>query len=131
MKNQPRLFTLFGMRLADISPELRAAYDLSDSSGVLIMDPGALYQRLDIGTLEEGEYFWCIGDMNITNLREMVAELLRINGLKPPANGQWTQEGHRGQVRIVFSNAHGSTTTYINLTDEDAAELKRLAAVLQ
>jgi serine/threonine protein kinase len=132
MKNPLLLMPLFGMKLADITPELKAAYDLDDSAnGVLIVNPGENCQRLGIGTLEEGEYFWAVGNKNISNLQEMVTELLRINEIDPPAEEKWIEEGHRGDIRIVYSSQHGSSTQYIKLTDDDVVELKKLAAVLR
>jgi hypothetical protein len=131
MKNPLSLVTLLGMKLADITPELKAAYDLDDkANGVLIVNPGENIQRLGIGTPQEGEYFWVVGDKRITNLREMAEEMLRINELDPPTNG-WSQEGYRGSIRIVYSNRHRSSTQHLELTPGDAAELKKLLPALQ
>ena len=49
MKNPITVMTLFGMKLADITAELKAAYDLDDrANGVLIIDPGEDVERLGI-----------------------------------------------------------------------------------
>jgi serine/threonine protein kinase len=131
LKNPLSLVPLFGMKLADITPEIRTAYGLDGApQGVLIVDPGENSQRLGIGTLEEGEYFWMVGNKQIANLREMVAELLRINEIEPSLLRSLLerQEGNRGNIRIVYSSLHWSNTQYMKLTDEDVAELKKLAA---
>jgi serine/threonine protein kinase len=134
LKNPLSLVPLFGMKLADITPEIKIAYDLGVAAqGVLIVNPGQNSQRLGIGTLEEGEYFCMVGSKVIANLREMVTELLRISQIKPSLLGSLLgrqQEGHRGFIRIVYSSQHWSNTQYIKLTDEDVAELKKLAETL-
>jgi hypothetical protein len=106
---------------------LKAAYDLDEEAkGVLIVNPGPNIARLGIGEPEAGEYIWMIGQKPIANLREMLDELLRINELEPPAD-DWREEGHRGHIRLVYSNRHRSITTRIEFTAEDALELKKLA----
>jgi hypothetical protein len=131
MKNPLSLTTLLGMKVADITPELKAAYDLDDhAKGVLIVNPGENHQRLGIGTLKEGEYFWMVGNKRIANLREMVDELLRINELDPPTDG-WSGQGYRGNIRIVYSNLHRSNTQYMKLIEDDVAGLKKLVPVLR
>ncbi len=130
LKNPPSLVSMLGMKLADLTPELKSAYGLSDrANGVLIVDPGEDHERLGIGTLKEGEYFWRVGNKGIANVREMVDELLRINALEP--KGGRITEGHRGYIRVVYSNHHRSNTQYLKLTDDDAAGLKELAATLR
>ena len=39
LKHPPRTVRLFGMELADVTPELQAAYNLDRPTGVLILDP--------------------------------------------------------------------------------------------
>lgn len=128
LKNPPERITLFGMKLADISPELRSAYDLGDAQGVIILDPGPDVAKLNIGNPEEGNYFWVVGEKSISNLREFVSEILRINELEPPGE---PNEGCRGSVRIVYSRPHWSYTTHLkNLSREQNLELKSIAARL-
>jgi serine/threonine protein kinase/5-hydroxyisourate hydrolase-like protein (transthyretin family) len=84
LKNPPQRVTLFGMKLTDLSAELQDTYDLGASKGVLIVDPGEHHKRLGIGALEEGEYFWMVGDKEIA-----------------PLSGKgWIDEGHQGYIRI-------------------------------
>ncbi len=131
LKNPLHASTLFGMKLTDLSPELRTAYDLKKSAGVLIVDPGKDYQRLGIGSPEEGNYFWLVGSKDITNLREMVHEILRINEIPRPSTNDWIEDGYHGYIRVVNSGQHGSFTSYLRLTDGDTAELKALALALE
>jgi hypothetical protein len=133
LKNPLHLIALLGMKLADLSPELQAAYDLDAPTGVLIVDPGENHQRLGIGTLEEGEYFWMVGNNKIANLREMVIELLRISEIDPPTGEGFIEGGHRGMIRVVYAyrGGHGTNTQYLKLTNDDVAELKKFIAVLR
>lgn len=120
---------LFGMTLVDVTPELQTVYDLVDPTGVLILDPGPDHQRLGIGTLDRGLCFWIVGERPIKNLREFVAELLRINNLAPD---QATPAGARGSIRVVYRyrNLAGTNTQRLKLTDLDIAELKKLQLAL-
>ena len=126
----PTPTSLLGMKLADLTPQLVEAYDLEQASGVLVLDPGKATGRPGFGILQEGCYFWTVGDRSVGNLREMVEEILRIEGLEKPLPGR-EQEGFKGWVRVVYSHRHGSMTTTLHLEETDVAELKRLHAVLQ
>ena len=48
---------VLGMQLADVTPELKSAYDLYYERGALILDPGKDSDRLKIGRLAEGYVF--------------------------------------------------------------------------
>lgn len=122
--------TLFGMRLAEVTPELQQTYDLSSSNGVVIVDPGTNQFRLGLGTLTEGDNFWMVGNRAVRGLREMVLAILRINAIEPP--GQ-PNEGCRGRVRLVYEypRGAGTSTQFLSLNDHDLQELMALAAVLQ
>ena len=41
--------SVLGMQLADVTPELKSAYDLQQDRGALILDPGPNPDRLKIG----------------------------------------------------------------------------------
>src|SRR5262249_58765440 len=51
-------YSLLGLQLADVTPELKSAYDLYFDRGALILDPGPDADRLKIGELAEGDVFW-------------------------------------------------------------------------
>jgi len=125
LKNPPKAVSLFGMKLADVNPELQAAYDLSAPTGILILDPGTNSIRLGIGTMSQGERFWMAGYKQVSNLRQMAAELLRLGANETPGD---PNEGSRGSVRVVYDllRGAGTDTEYIKLTDDDIAELKKL-----
>jgi len=125
-----REFTLFGMKLADATPELKAVYNLSEARGVVILDPGSSHQRLGIGALEPGYRFWMVGRKVVRNLGEMVEEILRVESIAPPGD---PNEGCQGSVRVVYvlRKGGGTNTQRLRLSAEDILELKRLAATLR
>ncbi|WP_165234468.1 carboxypeptidase-like regulatory domain-containing protein [Aquisphaera insulae] len=113
---------VLGMRLADVTPEIQAAYGLFNDRGAIILDPGEDPGRLAIGDLEEGNVFWMVGQTRVGSVREFVNQLLsEVNG--PNVAG--------GKIRVVYSfrtvDFVGSSTQYMKLTPEDLKELKALA----
>ena len=122
LKNPPKPVNLLGMKLADVTPELQAVYDLYAPTGVLILDPGTNDLWLGPSVLK-GERFWLVGDRQITNLSEMVAELLRIDAIAPPGD---PNEGCHGSIRVVYDlpGADRTYTTRLKLTEKEVAELK-------
>jgi len=121
---------LLGMQLIDVTPELKAEYQLYHPFGVLILDPGFGHQRLGIGELRKGYYFWMVGNKKINNMREMITEILRINAKPKPTEGGSIDEGHNGFVRVVYGYGKGTNTQYIQFTEEDAKELRRAGRAL-
>ena len=110
------------MQLTALTPELAKAFEFdSDSKGVLILDPGRNSDRLNIGKLEKGYYFWCVGggDQDITSVADFVKQILDKAVAK--------DDGERS-VRIVYSLStlefDGSNTQYLRLTDEDVKQLQ-------
>jgi len=115
-------YDVLGMQLADATPELRSAYDLQDSGGALILDPGPNPDRLDIGQLVEGDNFWIVGEKRVGSVREFVKQILAEAAAQKTAV-------HR--VRVVYSfkslDFDGTNTQYLKLTNDD---LKHLETVL-
>jgi len=124
--------TLLGMQLIDVTPELQAEHRLYHPFGVLILDPGFGHQRLGIGELQKGYYFWMIGNKEIKNIREMITEILRINAKPKPTEGGFIDEGNKGYVRVVYGygNGKGTNTQYLQFTEGDVKELRRAGRVL-
>jgi uncharacterized GH25 family protein len=69
-------YPVLGMRLADVTPELRSTYDLFGESGALIIDPGKGSDRLRIGHLVEGFTFFLVGRTRIGSVSEFVSQLV-------------------------------------------------------
>ena len=117
-----KTYSVLGMQLTALTPELAKAFEFdSDSKGVLILDPGRNSDRLNIGKLEKGYYFWCVGggDQDITSVADFVKQILDKAVAK--------DDGERS-VRIVYSLStlefDGSNTQYLRLTDEDVKQLQ-------
>jgi beta-lactamase regulating signal transducer with metallopeptidase domain/5-hydroxyisourate hydrolase-like protein (transthyretin family) len=124
--------TMLGMKVADVTPEIKEIYDLPPAlDGVVILDPGKDHGRLGIGELREGYFFWIVGNKKIHNVWEMIAEILRINYKPRPTRGGAIREGHRERIRVVYVKKGGTNTQYLKLTDEDADELMSLTKELE
>jgi hypothetical protein len=127
--NPPKRYSLFGMTLANVTPEIQRAYDLPSETGVVILDPGKNHFRLGIGTLAEGESFWIVGERGVRDLREMILEIVRISSIEPPGN---PNEGCRGRVRVVYRYplGGGTNTQFLTLNQDDLQELMALLATM-
>src|SRR5204863_6962892 len=86
-------FTVLGMKLTDLTPELKTAYDLRDAGGALILDPGQNSDRLMIGKLAHGYNFWMVGNKHIASVREFVQQIL--------AEAE-NQNADRYSLRVVY-----------------------------
>ena len=75
---------VLGMQLADVTPELKSAYDLYLDRGALILDPGKDSDRLKIGELAEGYCFFMVGNKRIGSVREFVDRILAETAGKTP-----------------------------------------------
>ena len=69
-------YTVLGMQLTDVTPDLKSAYDLYLDNGALILDPGKDSDRLQIGHLAQGYNFFMVGKKRIGSVREFVNEIL-------------------------------------------------------
>jgi protocatechuate 3,4-dioxygenase beta subunit len=114
--------TVLGMQLANVTPELRSAYDLYHERGALILDPGKDSDRLNIGRLAEGYCFWMVGNTPIGSVREFVSQILAETA---------GQGADLYRVRVVYTlgtlEFDGTNTQYLKLTKDD---LKQLQLVL-
>ena len=111
--------SVLGMRLADVTPELKTGYDLFNDRGALILDPGKDSDRLKIGQLAEGYVFWMVGNKRIGSVREFVDRILAETA------GQNAEEY---SVRVVYSfrtvDSVGTNTQYLKLTKDDLKQLQ-------
>ncbi len=118
----PGTVEVLGMKLADVTPALKDAYDLFNDRGALILDTGRDFHRLAIGQISEGDVFWMVGQKRIGSVREFVDRLL-AEVVGPKSEG--------GQVRIVYTfyrpDAMGTNTQGMKITKADVEQLRRLA----
>lgn len=122
--------TLFGMQLVDVTAELETAYDLFpygfSTDGVMILAPGVDHRRLQIGHLKKTYCFHVIGEQRVTNVREMIGELLGQITRHPT----YRQGDVPDPIRVVYTIPNGVSTQYMELTPADVAELGQLADTL-
>jgi beta-lactamase regulating signal transducer with metallopeptidase domain len=129
---EPQGIEVLGMKLTDITPELRDRYDLGKhDKGALILDPGIDSARLGVGELREGYHFWLAGkddneDENyVTSVREFLEALLKE--AEKPA----TKESG---CRVVYSfrdeRMVGTNTQYMKLTEDDIKSLRETLKTL-
>jgi beta-lactamase regulating signal transducer with metallopeptidase domain len=123
---------LLGMEVADVTPDIQRRYELYHPYGVVILNPGYGHERLGIGKLTKGYYFWMVGNKKIHNLREMITEILRINANSRPQEGGSVGQGYEGFIRTVYGygRARGTNTRYLKPTKEDIEELRRAGKAL-
>jgi beta-lactamase regulating signal transducer with metallopeptidase domain len=117
---------VLGMQLADVTPELKAAYDLYHE-GALILDPGKDFARLDIGQVAEGNTFVYVGGRKrIHNVREFVNQILAETA------GQNAEE-YTVFVAYTFSNvdAIGTSSRMLKLKKDDLKQLKLVSDQLK
>ena len=112
-------YDVLGMRLTDLTQELKAAYDIPYQGGAVILDPGKNSDRLQIGVLAKGYCFWLVGHRRVGSVRSFVRELL---------SGIARQRGDEFRVRVVYSYSNlegdGTNTQYLALTKDDIKELQ-------
>jgi hypothetical protein len=120
-----KTYEVLGMQLADVTPEWKSAYDLYHDRGAVILDPGPDPDRLKIGPLAEGYYFWLVGEKVVHSVREFVDEILAeaAEAADPDAS--------EAGVRVVYGfktpEFQGTNTQSLKLTKDDLAQLKTLS----
>jgi hypothetical protein len=129
LKTPPKTITLFGMQIADVTPELQAAYELQFENGVITLETQT--NSLAFGDeVTDGGCIWLVGEKRIRNIREMVAEILRINAIDCPGR---PNEGCRDSVTLVYEYpfSHVNYTGHIHLTHAQVAELSEVETALE
>lgn len=114
---------LFGMKLVDVDDTLKESFHLSDSTGVLILDPGPDSARLNIGELKRGDSFWIVGERKVKDFEEFRQTLLDASQLVGNT-GTYT-------CRVVYRfdrpDFSGTNTQHMRLTADDLAKLRDAA----
>ncbi|WP_165066712.1 M56 family metallopeptidase [Paludisphaera rhizosphaerae] len=117
---------VLGMKLTEMTPELRKAYEIYTDKGVVVMDPGADSYRFGIGRLAKGYTFWMVGRTQVGTVQEFVKQLIAEaeRGGNTPAH-----------VRVVYcfvgAEQEGTNTQYLNLTPADVDQLKAALKVIE
>jgi hypothetical protein len=118
-------YSVLGMQLADVTPDLKSAYDLRYDRGALILDPGPDPDRLKIGEIAEGDVLWMVGQQRVGSVREFVDRLLAEPGV---------QIAGERRIRVVYGfirvDAEGTNTQYIRFTEDERKQLQMLSEQL-
>ena len=129
-----KTYTVLGMQFADVTPELKSAYDLVHG-GAMILDPGKDSDRLQIGHLAEGHVFLYVGQAlvgrravgtRVNSVREFVDQILAETA---------DQDAEEYSVRVVYSfktvETIGTSARLLKLTKGDRKQLQMLSDQLE
>ena len=122
-------YAVLGMQLADVTPELKSAYDLYFDDGVVILDPGNDSDRLrtqPAGRFTEGCHFWMVGHTRIGSVREFVNQILT------EAIGENAAKNAVHGVPVIYKfltvdkefAGDGNMTQYLKFTNDDLKQLQ-------
>jgi hypothetical protein len=116
----PPTTDVLSLGLAEVTDELRRAYDIPDYVHVVILDPGADPMGLGIGTLEKGFGIYKVGHEKVSTVRQVVESLIAVSSAR--------DANTRGRVVYTFWNERmaGTNTQHVRLTAEQVEGLKRL-----
>ncbi len=116
---------VLGMKLTDVTPGVKAAYEVPYARGAVVLDPGPDAGRLGIGPIAEGNCFWMVGDQRVGSVREFVDRILAEVG---------DREAAVHSVRVVYGFRSvaftGTNTQYLKLTKGDIEALRAASAGL-
>ncbi len=127
-----KTYAVLGMQLADVTPELKSAYDLYFDDGVVILDPGNDSDRLGTnpsGRFAEGCHFWNVGGKRVGNVRELVNQIL-TEAIGPDAAKNAVYGVPVIYKFLTVDEEHagdGNMTQYLKLTKDDLRQLQRVA----
>ena len=115
-------YTMLGMQVSDVTPELRSTYGLSSERGALVLDPGKDSDRLKFGRLAEGNVFFLVGKKRIGSVREFVDQILAETAGQP---------GNSLSVRVGYNSStvagDRGMTGELKLTKDELKEVRILA----
>ena len=116
-------YAVLGMQLADVTPELKSAYDLYYEHGAVILDPGKDSDRLRIGRLAEGYCFlaWS-ASTRIGSVREFVNQILTETTGQDAAKNGFT--GFASFTDSARSMSTGTIRNILKLTKDDLKQLQ-------
>ena len=121
-----KTYTVLGMQLTDVTPELKSAYDLRYDRGALILDPGKESDRLEIGEVAESYVFWLVGRTRVGSVREFVDQLLAETA---------GQNAEQFSARVVYGFASvegvGTNTQFLKFTKDDRKQLQMVSDQLR
>ena len=131
-------FQALGVTVADVTEEIKSAFDLNYSQGVMVVDISDRLREELNDWVRPGDVCWMVGKEQIVDLRESVNRLVkeaksptvpRGPGRNPSA---YIEENGDAKVRVVYGynddRGGGTNTQYLKLTPQDVGELEKLQA---
>lgn len=116
-----KTYSVLGMTLADVTPALRDAYELHLNQGAVILEPGKDFDRLKIGRITEGDFFWVVGDGEIRSVRDFLEQLLALTA---------GQNADEFSIRIVYGfsrvDGEGNNTQYLKFTKDERKQMEEV-----
>ena len=110
---------VMGLKVVDVTPEVREAYELPEAVKVAVFDPGPNSLRLGVG-LRKGCGIWIVGEREIESVRDFVTTLLACATAKEGAT-----------PRLVHTHATGTSTGRLHLGPDDLDALRRARDALR
>ncbi|HEV8070924.1 MAG TPA: PDZ domain-containing protein [Planctomycetaceae bacterium] len=107
-------YSVLDMRLADVTPELRSAYDLRNQQGVMVLDPGKNSDSVS-WLSEEGDVLWAVGTEPVRSVRDFLEKTVAIA----------SEEGADGRsIDVWIAKPERAIRTHLQVTAERTQELR-------
>jgi C-terminal processing protease CtpA/Prc len=107
-------YTVLDMRLADVTPELRSAYDLRNQLGVMVLDPGKNSHSVS-WLSEEGDVLWAVGTEPVRSVRDFLEKAVDIAA----------EEGAEGRsIEVWIAKPERAVRSRLQVTAERTQELR-------
>jgi PDZ domain len=106
-------YAVLDMRLADVTPELRLAYDLPNQLGVMVLDPGKNSDSLS-WLSDEGDVLLSVGSERVRSVRDFLEKIVAIapeQGADEGSIGVWIARPDR----CVLAHVHVTAERIQNL----------------
>jgi PDZ domain/Carboxypeptidase regulatory-like domain len=118
-----KTYSVLGMQLVDLTPELKSAYDVYADCGALILDPGKDFGNRSLRPLREGFCFILVGDKGVRNVRDFVNEIVSAAA---------TQRSDFSTIKVDYEfnsvEFDGNMGQQLILSKEDLKSLRGLSA---
>jgi hypothetical protein len=101
-------YRVLGMRLADVTPDLRSAYDLRNQLGVMVLDPGKNSDSVSWMS-EEGDVLWAVGSERVQSVRDLLEKILATATHEP---------NQECAIEIWIARPDRSIRTHLQITAE-------------
>jgi hypothetical protein len=127
LSSTPGAVNVMGLRLADVSEEMRKTRDPNDGARVAIVDPGVVGGFFGMGRIEAGTGIWMIGDSKVVDIKHLIDLLL--------AEYERSKTQAHLMIRIVTTHGRGkdafTNTQHFGVDPLEIERLKRVRATMR